>query len=622
MTFAHALELAPTPTAAPAATSSDVRPARQLDGVAAFVAHYLLARPVGFAAVLLLVTSAAACAVLAQYAMKLLVDALASPQGHAGVRRTLGLFMALIAGEMALWRLSGWVGCRTTVRTGVDIRADLFEHVAAHPLRWFQEHLAGALGHRITAMAGHFGGLFNRLAWEVAPPLVNFAGALGIFWGIDPRLALTVALFTAAATAAMIVLGRRGAPLHRAHAREGGRVGGEVIDLLSNAWLLKAFSAARRERAKLERSFAQEAHAHERSWMQTERMRAVNDLGLVGAAGLTLLMALALWERGEVTAGDVVVVSALTFRLLHGSRDLAFSLLGARQSWTYMEETLEVLGRPHAVRDPDSARPLRRGGGDVRFEGVTFGYSEGRPVLDRVDLHIPAGQKVGLVGASGAGKSTLLSLMLRLHDPEEGRVLIDGQDVASVRQDDLRAAMAVVPQEVSLFHRSLRENIRFARPDASDGEVEHAARAAGCHDFAQELAEGYDTAVGERGANLSGGQRQRVGIARAFLKDTRVLLLDEATSALDTRAELAVQAALDRLMQGRTVIAVAHRLSTLADFDRVLVLQDGRIVEDGPPGELLRRGGAFAHAWRMQLQQVETAGVRAPAAAGADLAAR
>lgn len=609
MTLANALDFdLPAARARAKAASAAARPARQLGGAAAFVAHYLFARPLGFAAVLLLVTGAAVCAVLAQYAMKLLVDALAAPQaGHGGVRRALGLFLALIAGEMALWRLSGWVGCRTTVRTGVDIRADLFEHVAAHPLRWFQEHMAGALGHRITAMAGHFGGLFNRLAWEVTPPLVNFAGALAIFWGIDVRLALTVALFTAAATGAMIVLGRRGAPLHRAHAREGGRVGGEVIDLLSNAWLLKAFSAARRERAKLEGSFAREAEAHERSWMQTERMRAVNDLGLVAAAGFTLLLALALWEQGQVTAGDVVVVSALTFRLLHGSRDLAFSLLGARQSWVYMEETLDVLGRPHEVSDPAHARTFRRGEGEVRFEGVTFGYAHGRPVLDRIELHIPAGQKVGLVGASGAGKSTLLSLLLRLHDVEEGRILVDGQDVAGVRQDELRAAMAVVPQEVSLFHRSLRENIRFARPGATDAEVERAARAAGCHEWARELPDGYDTIVGERGASLSGGQRQRVGVARAFLKDTRVLLLDEATSALDTQAELEVQSALDRLMRGRTVLAVAHRLSTLAEFDRVLVLQDGRIVEDGSPAELRRRGGVFAQAWRLQSQGLEAA---------------
>jgi ATP-binding cassette subfamily B protein len=259
-----------------------------------------------------------------------------------------------------------------------------------------------------------------------------------------------------------------------------------------------------------------------------------------------------------------------------------------------------VVGLPHAVVDHPQARPLVGHGGGIEFEGVSFDYQGRRRVLEGFSLCIPPGQRVGLVGPSGAGKSTIVSLAQRLDDVQRGRVLIDGQAVTEITQDSLRAAIAVVPQEVSLFHRSILENIRYGRPDASDEEVFAAARAAYCDDFIRNLPDGYDTPVGERGVKLSGGQRQRLGLARAILKDAPILILDEATSALDSESEIAVQKALSFLMRGRTVLAIAHRLSTLSALDRIVVLVDGRIVEDGSPTDLRRRGGAFEALWRMQ----------------------
>ena len=238
----------------------------------------------------------------------------------------------------------------------------------------------------------------------------------------------------------------------------------------------------------------------------------------------------------------------------------------------------------------------------MRFRDVSFSYGSGRGAIRGVDLQIPPGQKVGIVGPSGAGKSTLVHLLQRLHDVQGGEVLIDGQPVAAVTQDSLRAALAVVPQDIVLFHRSVRENIRFARPEATDAEVYAAAQAAFCDGFIRALPEGYDTMVGERGAKLSGGQRQRIGIARAFLKDAPIVVLDEATSALDTASELEIQRSIVRLMRGRTVIAVAHRLSTLVGFDRIVVMQDGQVVEDGTAAELRRRGGLFDRMWRLQAE--------------------
>jgi ATP-binding cassette subfamily B protein len=252
------------------------------------------------------------------------------------------------------------------------------------------------------------------------------------------------------------------------------------------------------------------------------------------------------------------------------------------------------------VTDAPDAKPLIGLGGAIEFESVDFVYGDGHRVLRNFSLRIPAGQHVGLVGPSGAGKSTIVALVQRLHDVQEGRILVDGQDVRGVAQDSLRAAIAVVPQEITLFHRSVMENIRYGRPEASDEEVFAAARAAFCDDFIRELPQGYESLVGERGIKLSGGQRQRVGIARAILKDAPIVILDEATSSLDTESEREIQRALDELIRGRTVLAVAHRLSTLVAFDRIVVLMDGKVVEDGAPDELQRRGGIFSALWRMQ----------------------
>ncbi|MBV8168792.1 MAG: ATP-binding cassette domain-containing protein, partial [Alphaproteobacteria bacterium] len=270
-------------------------------------------------------------------------------------------------------------------------------------------------------------------------------------------------------------------------------------------------------------------------------------------------------------------------------------------------DALQAIAVPHEIPDAPDARPLVARGGALRFDDLSFSYKGATPhagkapaALDRVALSVPAGQKLGIVGPSGAGKSTLLALVQRLYEPTHGRILVDGQDIAGVTQESLRAAIAVVPQEISLFHRSVLENIRYGLPEASDEQVLAAAKAACCHNFIEALPEGYATVVGERGLKLSGGQRQRIGIARAILKDAPIVLLDEATSALDSQSELEVQRALAELMRGRTVLAVAHRLSTLAAFDRIVVIKDGRIIEDGAPAELRKRQGFFSAAWARQ----------------------
>ncbi|WP_217433594.1 ABC transporter ATP-binding protein [Caulobacter sp. S45] len=566
----------------------------------AFIGHYLRSRPTQFLALMALVLGASACAVGVQYGMKLMIDAMTTgARRPQAVQVALAVFTCLVALEAVMWRMSGWLGARTTIAAGVNIRLDLFRHLAGHSMRYFQDQMGGALGHRVTATAGAFGAIVTRMVWDVAPPCVSFLGALLLFATLDGGMTAALAGFVAATTTGLVAFGLRGRRHHRAYARRSSDVGGELMDVINNMLAVKTFSARDRERARLSDAFAAEAEAHGRSWLYNEKIRVANDVALVIMAAATLVWAAHLWRIGKITPGDVVLVSTLTFRLLHGSRDLAMSLIDMGQQYSFIGETLRLIGQPHALRDPAEPRRGPPRTGAITLNRVSFGYRPQTPILHSLDLHIPPGQRVGLVGASGAGKSTLTQLVQRLYEVNSGQVLVDGQAVQDYAQDDLRARIAVVPQEVSLFHRSVMENIRFGRPEASDAEVFAAARAAHC-DFIADLHEGYDTVVGERGAKLSGGQRQRIGIARAFLKDAPILILDEATSALDAESEAAVQLALSDLMEGRTVLAIAHRLSTLTDMDRILVLSDGEVVEDGAPFELQRRGGAFARLWRMQ----------------------
>ncbi|MBO1075223.1 ABC transporter ATP-binding protein [Roseomonas marmotae] len=573
---------------------------QSLPGPAAFIGHYLRGRPLHVTGLALMVLGAASCAIGVQYIIKLLVDAMAGDGGGDAAWRALAWFLGLIALESLLWRLSGWLGCRTTVGMGIDVRLDLFDYLAGQPMRYFTENLAGSLGQRITATAGNLGALVNTVVWRVMPPCVDFLGALLVFATVDTGMVLALGGLVVVITIGLVLFGERGRPRHRAYAEKAGIVAGDLVDTITNMWAVKAFSARIREHERLARGFGLEGRAQHASWMYTERARLLHDIALWSLAGIMLCWAVSLWQQGRVTPGDVVVVSALTFRILHGSREMALALVDMAQQFGFIEDTLRVIGQRQAVRDQAGAPVLQPRGGQVEFRHVSFSYGTGQQALHDLNIVVPAGQKLGIVGPSGAGKSTFVQLLQRLYDVQQGEILIDGQPVRAVTQDSLRAALAVVPQEIMLFHRSVMENIRFARPEASDEEVFAAARAAFCDGFIRRLPHGYDTLVGERGASLSGGQRQRIGIARAFLKRAPIIILDEATSALDTESEMEIQDALVRLMRDRTVISVAHRLSTLRHFDRILVIEDGRVVEDGTADSLLQHGGTFGRMWQLQ----------------------
>lgn len=570
----------------------------------AFLFNYVRARPISFSFLALLIVGAASCAVAVQYGMKLIVDAMADPdRARADIWHPLVFFLALIAVESALWRSAGWLGCRTIVASCADMRIDLFDHLTGHSLPFFKRHLTGALGNRISATATASATIYGTLTWNVMPPCVEFVGATVVLLTIDWRLALALTVFVALVAAVIVRFGIRGRKLHETYGMHASRVGGEIIDTVSNIWTVQAFTGHRLEHERLRSQVEQEARAQRRSWMYLEKARVLHDVCLWLMAGSMLFWALYAWRRDAMTTGDVVVVSALAFRILHGSRDLALALVGTAQQFGVIAEMLGVVAQPHGMRDLPNAAPYRPRAGEVEFSNVQYAYPDGHVIFRGLSLRIPGGQKLGLVGPSGAGKSTLLNLLQRLDDVGGGNILLDGQPLTSLTRDSLRRAIAVVPQDAPLFRRTIMENIRYGRPDATDEEVYEAARLAHCDEFIARLPDGYQTLLVERGASLSGGQRQRLSMARAFLKDAPILLLDEATSALDSRSEERVQQALIELMRNRTVIAVAHRLSTLSSFDRIVVLDEGRIIEDGAPGALRERGGLFAALWRMQSQQ-------------------
>lgn len=570
----------------------------------AFLWHYVRRRPLFHFAALAAVMGAAASACFAQYGLKMIVDAMAQGSGGAGgfarVWEAVAVFAALLACESALWRIGSWSGYRALVADKAEARLDLFDHLSGHSSRYFSERMGGALAGRVSAAGEALQQVLQSVLFNIAPVCADFVAALLMLATVGWRLTVTISAFVLLAVGTLAWCSHRGAPRHRRYADHAAKVGGELVDVLSNIWVVKAFAAHARERSRFARLLAAEAGAQRGSLLYIERLRVLHDAALWLMGGGLLVWSLHLWSLGEASAGDVVLVVAMAFRILHGSRDLAFALVNASQFIARIADSLHVIGEDHKVVDRPGARALFPCGGSITFAKVDFAYPGGHRVFRDFDLSIRPGERIGLVGPSGAGKSTLIALVQRLADVDAGRLLIDGEDIRERTQDSLRAAIAVVPQEITLFHRSVLDNIRYAKPDAREEEIVAAARAARCDAFIRALPQGYASLVGERGTRLSGGQRQRLGIARALLKDAPIVIFDEATSALDSQSENEIRRALAALTEGRTVLAIAHRMATVADFDRILVLDRGRIIEDGPPAELRRRGGLYAEMCRLQ----------------------
>jgi ATP-binding cassette subfamily B protein len=574
------------------------------DRPVSFIVRYLRRRPYSHAIILACVLAAVACAVTTQYGVKFLVDSLVE---HGPAQQAWLAFLVLIiliTGDNLLWRLASWIASYTFPSVTCDLRRDLFRHLTGHSQSYFMDRMPGMLTSRITATSNAVYMLENMFIWNVLPPCVGTFGAIALVLTVSGPMAALLVVVAAVVVVTMFRLAAAGKPLHHDFADKAAAVDGEMIDVVGNMPIVRAFGGIVREHRRFDATLDRELGARQRSLRYLERLRLLHAVVTVILTVALLAWAIMLWERGAATAGEVVLVCTLGLSVLHATRDLAVALVDVTQHMARLSEALGTLLVPHELRDLPGAEPLVRRAARVTLENVSFSYPDGHKIFTNFSLDIEPGQRVGLIGRSGSGKSTLFALVQRFYDVQAGRILIDGQNVARVTQQSVRDAISVVPQDISLFHRSVMENIRYGRPDASDAEVMQASMAAKCDQFIATLPEGFETIVGERGVKLSGGQRQRIAIARAFLKDAPILLLDEATSALDIESEEAIREALIRLVRGRTVIAIAHRLSTLRSSDRIVVLREGRIEQDGSPDKLILSDGPYRELIKQEMSRL------------------
>ncbi|MEU9998179.1 ABC transporter ATP-binding protein [Streptomyces sp. NPDC050848] len=509
-------------------------------------------------------------------------------------------FAGVLLFSEALWRVGLHCLNRLDARGIEHLYVVGMGELFAKDASFFHDNFAGSLTKRVLSFASRFEEFVDTLTFSVMGSFVPLAFASVVLWQYDPLLVvglLTMILVTGIGVAPLI---RRRQALVAQREQAIARVSGHVADSLMNMDTVRSFAAEEREAAEHRSRVAESRRLTLRSWdygnLRIDTVVAPMSV-LTNVLGLLLALSLG---GGELGVEALIV----TFTYYAGATRIMFEFnqiyRRLESSMTEAAQFTELLLEPPTVLDPPTPEPLLADSADVRFERVTFSHAGAEPLFKGLDLAVPSGAKFGLVGRSGGGKTSLTRLLLRMTDIDDGRILIGGQDISRLRQAELRGQIAYVPQDPAMFHRSLRDNIAFARPDATEEEIRRAAEAAHVTEFADALPEGFDTMVGERGVKLSGGQRQRVALARAILRDAPILLLDEATSALDSESEILVQDALWRLMEGRTALVVAHRLSTVATMDRLVVLDRGQIVEQGTHQELLATGGAYAKLWQHQ----------------------
>jgi ATP-binding cassette subfamily B multidrug efflux pump len=526
-------------------------------------------------------------------------------------RGNLLLLAAILGGSTLLIGLQSLIRRQTLAGNfAMRLRWDFHRNMLAQSLSFYQDEFAGRVATKVMQTA-----LAVRDTWMIVGDILVYvviyfvtivlvAGDFSL-WLLPPFLGW-LALYSLS----VWYFVPRLAAVAKSQADARSMMTGRITDAYTNIATVKLFSHTQRESGYARSAMAEFLQTVYRQMRMVTGFEIVNHALSMGLIVCTAGMALLLWTRGSLGVGAVAAATAMALRLNGISHWVMWEIASLFEQIGTVQDGINTLASPQTVLDRPDAAALRVTRGDIRFDHVSFAYGApradpSRPVIDRLSLHIRAGEKIGLVGRSGAGKSTIVNLLLRFYDVRHGRVLIDGQDISAVTQESLRAQIGMVTQDTALLHRSVRDNILYGRPDAGDADLLAAAMRAEAHDFILTLSDakgraGYEAHVGDRGVKLSGGQRQRIAIARVMLKDAPILLLDEATSALDSEVEAAIQQSLYRLMEGKTVVAIAHRLSTIAAMDRLVVLDKGRIVEEGDHSSLLAKGGLYARLWAHQ----------------------
>lgn len=534
--------------------------------------------------------------------LRQLVNALASgvsPESTGLAVQALIWYSVLQAAVWAMWRVEMLTSTQACARIMADLSKEAFAYLIRHSYQFFTNSFAGALTRRVGRYSDSFNKLWDSLIESVLGAMLYTFGVIGVLWFQHPTLGASLAAAVVLFIALQWALSRWQQPLRTIRAEEDSNLTAALADSIANQNNVQLFSANAFEEKGVGTAVERLLQAYLKTWNFD-----VYVYGLLGFFSTTinisiLWVAFWLWTQGLITIGDFVLIQVYIIGLFNNVWGLSREFRNINTAFADAGEMVHIMQQPHDVKDIPNAKVLNVSQGVIWFDDVSFSFHD-KLVLDKFNLTIEHGQKIALVGSSGAGKSTITKLLLRLYDVGSGRILIDKQDAALVTQDSLRQAIGFVPQEPVLFHRTLIDNIRYGRLDASDAEVFEAAKLAHCHEFISKLPLGYKTFVGERGIKLSGGERQRVAIARAILKNAPILVLDEATSSLDSESESLIQDALSTLMQGKTVIVIAHRLSTIMRMDKIIVVDEGKVVASGTHLELLNQDGLYKKLWSIQ----------------------
>jgi ATP-binding cassette subfamily B protein len=548
---------------------------------------------------------ALAATVIAPLYLRQFINILSSGNASSVVVASLFGVLLVYAGIGGINWISRRIQMAAIVYIEARVMADLtnsaFSHLIRHSHDFFISNFAGALTRRVTRYSRAYEQVFDSFVFSFFQTFLFAAGSIYILYTRNMWLGLGLLAWVVLFVTIQVVLTRWRHPIRIARAAEDSRMTGALSDAIGNHSTIAFFATEKHEESILSSIVHSWQTITLRSWNSNMLINGVQqalailvEVGLLGGAVL-------LWQRGLLTVGDFVLIQVYILGLIDQIWNMGNTLRQLYDAFADASEMIDIIETPHAIQDSKDAPSLALTAGKIEFRDVSFSFIENRPVLEHFSLQINGGEKVALVGPSGAGKSTVTSLLFRLYDPNDGSICIDDQDLRHITQESLRSHISFVPQESILFHRTLRDNIRYGKQDATDDEVIAAAKQAHCHEFISALPKGYDTYVGERGVKLSGGERQRVAIARAILKNAPILVLDEATSSLDSESEALIQDALAKLMQGKTVITIAHRLSTVMKMDRIIVLEDGKVALTGNHNELLaQESNLYKKLWEIQ----------------------